>query len=62
MATIREELQAKLVEIDAKWNAERAPIQEALNSAESWLGREYDTFKAELEAIIAKVRGTPPAA
>ena len=59
MATMKEELQAKLAEMDAKWAAERAPIQDALNNAESWIEKEYDAFKAEIETLIAKVRGNP---
>jgi len=61
MATIREELQTKLNEITAAYEAEKAPIEAALKSGESWLEREYESVVSELESLIAKVRGTPPA-
>jgi hypothetical protein len=60
MATIREELQSKLDLLTATYQADKAPIEAELAKFESWLDNEREAFKAEMEAVIAKVRGTPP--
>jgi len=62
MATIRQELQAKLDALTAAYEAEKAPIEAQLATFESWMDKEWEAFKAEMEAVIAKARGTPPAA
>ncbi len=56
---IREELQTKLNALTAAYDAEKAPIEAALKSGESWLEREYESVVSEIQALIAKVRGTP---
>ena len=62
MPTIRQELQAKLDALTAVYEAEKAPIEAELAKVGSWLDKEWDAFKAEVEAVVAKARGTPPAA
>ena len=65
MATIRQELQAKLDALTAAYEAEKAPIEAELAAASSWLDKEWH----ELEAWITHLRNTaaptpptPPAA
>jgi hypothetical protein len=62
MATIRQELQAKLDALTAVYQAERAPIEAELAKVDSWLDKEWEAFKTEMEAVIAKVRGNPTSA
>ena len=62
MATIRQKLHAKLDALTAAYEAEKAPIEAELAKVESWLDKEWEVFKAEVESLVAKARGTPPAA
>ena len=61
MATIREELQAKRDALTAEFMAAIKPIDEELAKTESWLEKEYEAFKAEIDSLVATARGTPPA-
>ena len=62
MATIREELQAKRDALTAEYLEAVKPIDIELAKTESWMEKEYEAFKAEIELLIAKVRGpaNPP--
>jgi hypothetical protein len=58
MPTIRQELQAKLDLLTATYQAEKAPIEAELAKVDSWLDKEWEAFKGEMELLIAKVRGS----
>ena len=58
MATIRQELQAKRDALTAEYAAAVAPIDAELAKVESWLDKEWEAFKGEMELLIAKVRGS----
>lgn len=62
MATIRQELQAKLDALKASFEAEKAPLEAQLAKYDTWLDMEWDSFKAEVEALVAKARTPTPAA
>ena len=58
MATVREELQAKLAILQAQYTTASAPILAELAKAGPWLDKDYETFKIELNALSAAVRDT----
>ena len=52
--TIRQDLTAKLAEIDAKWQAEKAPIEAELAAGGAWLEQEWHDFEAWVAGLMAK--------
>lgn len=51
MATVAETIKAKLANLDAAYQAEKASLEAALTADETWLGQEVDKVKAFFAAV-----------
>jgi hypothetical protein len=56
MATVREEIQAKIDAIKAKAAADVAELEAHLAVGGDWIDKEFTAAKEWLEGVVAKVR------